>query len=107
VNLGVEEPVRARAHALEAGGTAPARRHGGARQGRVAGRGRGRGEGNVPVTRVAVGRGRRAAFVARALRRAGVLPRKLPRTRFFPVPAGGGYRAARAQKISYYSAALV
>jgi hypothetical protein len=29
-NLGVEEPVRARAHAREAGGAAPARRHGGA-----------------------------------------------------------------------------
>jgi hypothetical protein len=32
---------------------------------------------------------------------------KIPRARFFPAPAGGRYRAARAQKSSYYSAALV
>jgi hypothetical protein len=65
--------------------------------------------------RVAVGRGRRTAFVARAPRRAGDLPPnlaqqqrvrlKIPRARFFPAPAGGRYRAARAQKSSYYSAA--
>jgi hypothetical protein len=105
-NLIVEEPVRARAHALEAGGTAPAKRHGGARQGAwqlgvVRAR---KGErGNVSGTRVAVGRGRRAAFVARALRRTEVLLPKLaqpqrarpniPRARFFLAPAGGRYRA--------------
>jgi hypothetical protein len=48
----------------------------------------------------------RGSFAAQTSATAARVP-KDPRARFFPAPAGGRYRAARARKISYYSAALV